>query len=255
MNCYTCAGRVLVIGLTAASATSILIIGSVVGFYIWKHRTIQKKRNDSSQSKVLNWEKRFEIIIGIAEGLVYLHENRSIRIIHRDIKASNILLDTRLRAIIADFGLARSFQEDKSHINTAIAGTLQNNKSKTTEYSDSLAITAWKHFQRRTVEELFDPNLMLNNQHIISIKNEILRVVHIALLCTQKISSLRPFMSKALEMLVRKEQLPAPTVPPFVDENTMEFNEMGENVLLPLEHGNAASVAIKLLDMLCALLA
>ncbi|KAL2455619.1 Cysteine-rich receptor-like protein kinase 2 [Forsythia ovata] len=79
---------------------------------------------DPSKGKALNWEKRFEIIIGTAEGLVYLHENTNTRIIHRDIKASNILLDSRLRAKIADFGLARSFQEDKSHISTAIAGTL-----------------------------------------------------------------------------------------------------------------------------------
>jgi serine/threonine protein kinase len=79
---------------------------------------------DTNRGKVLNWEKRYEIIVGIAEGLVYLHENSKIRIIHRDIKASNILLDSRLRAKIADFGLARSFQEDKSHISTAVAGTL-----------------------------------------------------------------------------------------------------------------------------------
>lgn len=79
---------------------------------------------DSTKAKALNWEKRCEIIIGTVEGLVYLHENSNTRIIHRDIKASNILLDSRLRAKIADFGLARSFQEDKSHISTAIAGTL-----------------------------------------------------------------------------------------------------------------------------------
>lgn len=82
------------------------------------------KHADPIRGKALNWEKRFEIIIGTVEGLVYLHEISQIRIIHRDIKASNILLDMKLRAKIADFGLARSFQEDKSHISTAIAGTL-----------------------------------------------------------------------------------------------------------------------------------
>jgi serine/threonine protein kinase len=79
---------------------------------------------DQNKGKELTWEKRYEIITGTAEGLAYLHMNSSIRIIHRDIKASNILLDSRLRAKIADFGLARSFQDDKSHISTAIAGTL-----------------------------------------------------------------------------------------------------------------------------------
>lgn len=64
------------------------------------------------------------IIVGTAEGLVYLHEQSTVKIIHRDIKASNILLDSKLQAKIADFGLARSFQDDKSHISTAIAGTL-----------------------------------------------------------------------------------------------------------------------------------
>ncbi|GAB2220469.1 hypothetical protein Drorol1_Dr00008121 [Drosera rotundifolia] len=79
---------------------------------------------DPSRGKTLNWRKRYYIIVGTAEGLAYLHGNTSVRIIHRDIKASNILLDAKFRAKIADFGLARSFQEDKSHISTAVAGTL-----------------------------------------------------------------------------------------------------------------------------------
>ncbi|KAI7742003.1 hypothetical protein M8C21_024070, partial [Ambrosia artemisiifolia] len=78
---------------------------------------------DEIKGRELGWEKRLKIINGIAEGLAYLHENTKHRIIHRDIKAANILLDFRHRPKIADFGLARSFQDDKSHISTAIAGT------------------------------------------------------------------------------------------------------------------------------------
>ncbi|KAL8035844.1 hypothetical protein ABFX02_12G122500 [Erythranthe guttata] len=234
---------------------------------------------DSSKGKGLNWEKRFEIIIGTAEGLVYLHENGNARIIHRDIKASNILLDSRLRAKIADFGLARSFQEDKSHISTAIAGTLgymapeylahgqltekadvysfgvllleivtgrQNNRSNTSVYAESLVTITWKRFQQRTVEEIFDSNLVTshNYNYNIETRNDILRVVHVGLLCTQEIASLRPSMSKALEMLVKKdEDLPAPTSPPFVDDNTMELNGTNEHPSPPLDYGNSDSAA------------
>lgn len=249
---------------------------SLLVYEFLQNKSLDRFIFDSSKGKSLNWEKRLEIIIGTAEGLVYLHENTKTRIIHRDIKASNILLDSRLRARIADFGLARSFQEDKSHISTAIAGTLgymapeylahgqltekvdvysfgvllleivtgrQNNRSKTTEYTDSLINIAWKHFQQRTVEELFDPNLMLQNYSTINIKNEILRVVHVGLLCTQEIPSLRPTMSKALLMLVGKDHLPAPTNPPFMDEKTMEFNDTSVDTSPILNHGNAASIA------------
>ncbi|XP_057811000.1 cysteine-rich receptor-like protein kinase 2 [Salvia miltiorrhiza] len=249
---------------------------SLLVYEFLSNKSLDRFIFDSSNGKALNWEKRLEIIIGTAEGLVYLHENTKTRIIHRDIKASNILLDSRLRAKIADFGLARSFQEDKSHISTAIAGTLgymapeylahgqltekvdvysygvllleivtgrQNNRSKTTEYTDSLVTIAWNHFQRRTVEELFDPNLMLHNYSTINIKNEILRAVHVGLLCTQEIPSLRPTMSKALLMLVGKEHLPAPTNPPFMDDKTMEFNDVSLDTSPILNHGDTASVA------------
>ena len=72
----------------------------------------------------LRWDLRYKIILGTAEGLAYLHEESKLRIIHRDIKLSNILLDKEFNAKIADFGLARMFPEDKTHISTAIAGTL-----------------------------------------------------------------------------------------------------------------------------------
>lgn len=72
----------------------------------------------------LGWEERHKIILGTAQGLAHLHEYSNLRIIHRDIKLSNVLLEEDLTARIADFGLARLFPEDKTHISTAVAGTL-----------------------------------------------------------------------------------------------------------------------------------
>ncbi|KAF8016268.1 hypothetical protein BT93_H1691 [Corymbia citriodora subsp. variegata] len=233
---------------------------------------------DANKGKALNWEKRMDIMVGTAEGLAYLHEISEIKIIHRDIKASNILLDSKLRAKIADFGLARSFQEDKSHISTAIAGTLgymapeylahgqltekadvysygvllletvtgrQNNRSKNSEYSDSLITIAWNYFQANRVEELFDPNLMLHNYPDGNIKNEVSRVIHIGLLCMQE-ASLRPKMSKALQMLTKKdEDLPPPTSPPFfINERTMMLNDpCGESPSFPPTPQSLHSIA------------
>ncbi|KAM0014802.1 putative protein kinase RLK-Pelle-DLSV family [Helianthus debilis subsp. tardiflorus] len=229
------------------------------------------------KGREIGWEKRFQIIIGIAEGLVYLHENPKIRIIHRDIKASNILLDFRLRPKIADFGLARSFQDDKSHISTAIAGTLgymapeyiahgqltekvdvysfgvlilevvtgmENSKSNITEYTDNLPSTAWKHFKQGRVEEIFDPNLMMHIHPNISFQRDAIKAVHVGLLCTQEAASLRPSMSAALKMLAKNDEpLPAPSKPPFIDEKTLELNSITQNLPDYHDHDDCSSVA------------
>ncbi|KAG6396491.1 hypothetical protein SASPL_142642 [Salvia splendens] len=175
---------------------------------------------DSSNGKALNWEKRLEIIIGTAEG---------------GYMAPEYLAHGQLTEKVDVYSYGVLLLE-------IITGR-QNNRSKTTEYTDSLVTIAWNHFQRRTVEELFDPNLMLHNYSTVNIKNEILRAVHVGLLCTQESPLLRPTMSKALLMLVGKEHLPAPTNPPFMDDKTMEFNNISLDTLPILNNGDAASVA------------
>ncbi len=79
---------------------------------------------DETRVLKLDWPTRLKILVGTARGLAYLHEGCSTRIIHRDIKASNILLDRDLNPKIADFGLARLFQDNQSHVSTRVAGTV-----------------------------------------------------------------------------------------------------------------------------------
>lgn len=78
---------------------------------------------ESNRREELDWKRRYDIITGIARGLLYLHEDSHNCIIHRDIKASNILLDDKWVPKIADFGMARLFPEDQTHVNTRVAGT------------------------------------------------------------------------------------------------------------------------------------
>ena len=96
----------------AMSCKKLLLIVEVVWF------------SDKVKSTRLDWTTRFQIVTGVARGLLYLHEEAPERIIHRDIKASNILLDENLNPKISDFGLARLFPGDDTHMNTfRISGT------------------------------------------------------------------------------------------------------------------------------------
>ncbi|KAF8725766.1 hypothetical protein HU200_020319 [Digitaria exilis] len=202
---------------------------------------------DAFKKNALDWERRFEIILGTAEGLSYLHSASEIRIIHRDIKASNVLLDERFRPKIADFGLARNFMDDQSHLSTGLAGTFgymapeyivhgqltekadiysygvlvleivtgRKNHNSVASSSEGLSLMAliWKHYNAGTLMELLDPNL-----HEQCSEEEAIQVFHIGLLCAQASPNVRPPMWKVVEMLSSKGKLlPRPTQPPFIN--------------------------------------
>ena len=79
---------------------------------------------DDKREQQLSWEQRYKIINGIARGLQYLHEDSQLKVVHRDLKASNILLDVEMNPKISDFGLARIFNRDQTQaVTSRVVGT------------------------------------------------------------------------------------------------------------------------------------
>ncbi|KAF8046438.1 hypothetical protein N665_3695s0001 [Sinapis alba] len=176
----------------------------------------------------LDWSTRFEICMGVARGLAYLHEEASVRIVHRDVKASNILLDSKLLPKVSDFGLAKLYDDTITHISTRVAGTIgylapeYAMRGILTEKTDVYAFGivalelvsgrknsdvnlgnekkyllewAWNLHENSREVELIDHKLTEFNME------QVKRVIGIALLCTYSSHSLRPPMSKVVAML------------------------------------------------------
>ncbi|XP_019094737.1 PREDICTED: probable LRR receptor-like serine/threonine-protein kinase At1g56130 [Camelina sativa] len=176
----------------------------------------------------LDWPTRYEICLGVARGLVYLHEEASVRIIHRDVKASNILLDSELVPKVSDFGLAKLYDDKKTHISTRVAGTIgylapeyamrghltektdvyafgvvalelvsgrKNSDENLEEGKKYLLEWAWNLREKSRDSELIDDELKEYNME------EVKRMIGIALLCTQSSHALRPPMSRVVAML------------------------------------------------------
>ncbi|KAF6996091.1 hypothetical protein CFC21_012481 [Triticum aestivum] len=203
--------------------------------------------SDPARRQELTWGHRFRIIQGIGRGLLYLHEDSRLTIIHRDLKASNILLDPDMNPKISDFGLAKLFSVDASVGNTShIAGTygymapeyalhgIFSAKSDVYSYGvlvleiiagrrnnfaqypgtngEDLLTTVWRHWNRGSVSGLLDGCSADGLQ-----PTEMLRCIHVGLLCVQEDAHLRPGMAAVVVMLnSRSITLPVPTPPAYV---------------------------------------
>ncbi|XP_066397831.1 cysteine-rich receptor-like protein kinase 10 isoform X2 [Miscanthus floridulus] len=218
---------------------------------------------DNVKGQHLNWSKRLHIINGAAQGLLYLHNYSRLCVVHRDLKASNILLDSEMNPKISDFGMARIFCSNEKESNTTrIVGThgyippeyafhgvcsiksdvfsygvltLEIVSSKRTaqfyEYNGklyNLISYAWQLWTDEKLGELiYSPPG--------NVRKEIERHIHVALLCVQESAEHRPDMERVVTMLNNKDvSLPKPMQPAYFNVNPSEEEVSSRSVTMTM---------------------
>ncbi|KAL6871522.1 hypothetical protein ACP4OV_014351 [Aristida adscensionis] len=220
---------------------------------------------DPEEKRRLAWNKRFNIIEGVARGLQYLHEDSRNKIVHRDLKASNILLDVNMNPKIGDFGLAKLFGQDQTRdVTSHIVGTFgymspeyvmhgrystksdvfsfailvieiitgrRNSGQYFNEQNEDIISIVWRHWAEGTIEEIIDDSLGRNYSAA-----EVLKCVNIGLLCLQQNTFDRPSMSDVTVMLNgdATSSLPAATRPTFFLDGSSGYTSGTASHPLPM---------------------
>ncbi|KAL3016936.1 hypothetical protein AAZX31_06G244500 [Glycine max] len=196
---------------------------------------------DHTKGKSLDWPKRLSIICGIARGLMYLHQDSRLRIIHRDLKGSNVLLDEDFNPKISDFGMAKTVGREEIEGNTnKIVGTFgymapeyavdgqfsvksdvfsfgillmeiicgKRNRGRYSGKRYNLIDHVWTHWKLSRTSEIIDSNIEDS-----CIESEIIRCIHVGLLCVQQYPEDRPTMTSVVLMLGSEMELDEPKMP------------------------------------------